>query len=623
MSASVPPIHPAPVPAAVPSAAPWRDPLTPGHRHELEAGSGIAPEIIAERGYRSVTADQVAQAHAAGPLAPGFTDPQCRDGLLIPIDGVTGARRAYQLKPDQPRRSQGKAVKYEWMTRMPMCLDVPRRVLPHLADPGTPLWITEGAKKVDSALSHGLEAVIGLAGVWNWLGRAGGKRSSDTTPLADWDAVVLRGRDVVIAFDSDCMTKPSVRLALERLAAFLANRGATVGYCLMPHLPDGAKCGLDDFFVAGGTLEDLDACVVETLPEPEPDPFPAAVVPDVVWVHEVAAQEIDWLWQGWIPRRMLTILGGYGGDGKSTVMASLIARFTTGGRLPDDTVAPATSVLMLSAEDDIAYAIRPRLETHGADITRVVVMKGTRGEGEDGPTRWLDLRRDVAAMEGLVRAHDVGLIVIDPLSSYLPQADRNSEGDIRDALQPLMGLMERTGVAVVGIMHVGKSAENRRASQRLLGSTAFTALARSVLMVADLPEEQQPEDAATGGTQKVLQVVKSNYAIAPPPRLFRRPLDRAIQWGGESAVGVEECLAGTPGKRGPAPEDANDAEALLREMLAEGPVEVVEVTRLAKQLGLSERTLRRVKKTLGIVSVKQAYDGPWMWSMSQGVRVSP
>lgn len=106
----------------------------------------------------------------------------------------------------------------------------------------------------------------------------------------------------------------------------------------------------------------------------------------IVRMTDVAAHDIDWLWERWIPARMLTILGGYGGDGKSAVMASLIGAWTTGGTLPDGTTAPRTNVLMPSAEDDVAAAIRPRLDHHGADPERVFVLTGAIRS--DGKTRW-------------------------------------------------------------------------------------------------------------------------------------------------------------------------------------------------------------------------------------------
>lgn len=224
-------------------------------------------------------------------------------------------------------------------------------------------------------------------------------------------------------------------------------------------------------------------------------------------------------------------------------------------------------------------------------------------------------------MRAVIRTHDVGLVVVDPLSSYLPQSNRNTEGNIRDALQPLMGLMETIGV--VGIMHVGKAGDGRRASQRLLGATAFTALARSVLMIADQPDERQSDDIATNGKLKVLQVVKNNYSIPPAPQVFRRPLDAPIQWLGDAGVGIDECLATYPRSRGPEAKELVDAMEFLRQILANGPVRTSEVMSQARGQGFSERTLRRAKKKLGVVASRVERTGPWEWALPEGDATSP
>jgi len=210
--------------------------------------------------------------------------------------------------------------------------------------------------------------------------------------------------------------------------------------------------------------------------------------------------------------------------------------------------------LILAAEDDANYAIRPRLDLHLADLTRVFILKGT--QREDGTRAWFDLRRDVDEMRREIEEHDIGLVIIDPLSSYMPKRDRNNEGDVRDALMPLQMLMEETGVAVVGVMHVGKAEGARRPSQRLMGSTAFTALARMVWILHDLPDEHQPEPGADGlrVKRKVWGVVKSNYSIPPPGMMFSRPLDGPLRFHGVSPVSIEEAFVAeakftTPTKR--------------------------------------------------------------------------
>lgn len=69
------------------------------------------------------------------------------------------------------------------------------------------------------------------------------------------------------------------------------------------------------------------------------------------------------------------------------------------------------------------------------------------------------------------------------------------------------------------------------------------------------------------------------------------------------------------GKRGAEPQERKDAEALLREMLANGPMTVAEVVAAAKELGLSDRSMRRAKSAVGVAVFKKTYEGPWMWKL--------
>lgn len=127
-----------------------------------------------------------------------------------------------------------------------MVLDVHPRVRPMLVDPGVPLLLTEGSKKVDAAVSNGMCA-LGVIGVWTWRGRndAGGKAA-----LPDWESVALNGRKVYLCFDSDVMEKVSVYRALARLREMLISRGANVHVIYLPSGPTGAKIGLDDWLAA-------------------------------------------------------------------------------------------------------------------------------------------------------------------------------------------------------------------------------------------------------------------------------------------------------------------------------------------------------------------------------------
>ena len=140
----------------------------------------------------------------------------------------------------------------------------PPRARRLLADPGLPLFVTEGARKADAAVSRGL-CCVGLLGVWNFRGTNG---QGGKTVLADWEQVALNGREVYVAFDSDVMTKRGVWAALARLKELLERRGATVSMVYLLPGEGGAKVGLDDFLAAGNGVAELCALASRELRQP-------------------------------------------------------------------------------------------------------------------------------------------------------------------------------------------------------------------------------------------------------------------------------------------------------------------------------------------------------------------
>ena len=225
--------------------------LLPQHQARLDASS-IAPEVAAMRGYFSAKRRRDLEAF-------GFQGRQAQlvPSLVIPIFDVRGQVAIHQLRPDTPREKNGKRIKYETKAGVRMVIDVPPGARAGLAHPSVPLFITEGALKADAAVSQGL-CCIALLGVWNWRGK---NELGGTLALACWEQIPLNdGRIVFIAFDSDVMVKKEVGQALRRLGTFLTGRGAQVHYLYLPAARDGSKQGLDDFFAAGHTVEQLLQC---------------------------------------------------------------------------------------------------------------------------------------------------------------------------------------------------------------------------------------------------------------------------------------------------------------------------------------------------------------------------
>src|SRR5690606_22440747 len=97
-------------------------------------GSGISPDIIVERGYRSAV--RLPELRALG-----FKPKQQRiPALVLPIHGTDGSNGLYQIRPDEPRINRdGDPIKYETPVGASMHLDCPPRCRPMMAGPCIPL----------------------------------------------------------------------------------------------------------------------------------------------------------------------------------------------------------------------------------------------------------------------------------------------------------------------------------------------------------------------------------------------------------------------------------------------------------------------------------------------------
>lgn len=216
--------------------------------------SAITPDVAARRGYATITAK-------AKIKRLGFSERQCRTPcLLIPVWGTSGEIVNYQIRPNNPyiqKRAgkRDKAIKYETVSDHGLCLDIPNdpRVRESLRADGPPIFITEGARKVDSGISHGI-LTIGVLGVYGWRGR---NELGGLTALPDWESIHLKSRVVYLAFDSDARENDNVCNALKRLKRFLESKGADVKVIWMPPASDGSKVGLDDFFAADHSVDEL------------------------------------------------------------------------------------------------------------------------------------------------------------------------------------------------------------------------------------------------------------------------------------------------------------------------------------------------------------------------------
>ena len=295
----------------------------------------------------------------------------------------------------------------------------------------------------------------------------------------------------------------------------------------------------------------------------------------LIQMSSVQSAEVRWLWYPYIPLGKLTIVQGDPGEGKTTLVLALIAALTRGEALPEcNSAEPPMTAIYQTAEDGLADTIKPRLETMGADCSRVFVIDESRKE-----LSMLDERLEIAIHETEAR-----LVVLDSVQAYLgSDVDMHRANEIRPILKRVASLAEQNNCAVILIGHMNK-AQGLKASYRGLGSIDFRAAARSVLLVGRMK-----------GDPSVRVMAQPYFAVA-------------AQAASEMAIKIlwMRCAASINSL---APEGRSMSFS-LGELLEDGdgfPSD--ELTAFAESLGISERTLKIAKRNVGVVSERRG--GKW------------
>jgi putative DNA primase/helicase len=321
---------------------------------------------------------------------------------------------------------------------------------------------------------------------------------------------------------------------------------------------------------------------------------------------DVDVKPIDWLWPGWLPKGKLIILAGQAGTGKTTLALSLAATITAGGQFPDGFTCAPGNILMWSGEDAPDDTLVPRLKASGAELERAYFIQGAVIGGSRRP---FDPATDILKLEAEAqRLGEVSLLIIDPVVNAV-SGDINKANEVRRGLQPLVDFGERNNCAVLGVSHFKKGSAGSHALERVIGSQAFGALARMVLVAA------QKE----GQEKRVLARAKCN--IAPDHGGFEYAIQQATiegmettyaAWGNPIEGTAREIFGDVEEEAGGA---LDEAVSFLRELLAHGEVPQKDIESDAESQGHSSRTLRRAKKELKVKSRKDGKTGSWLWAL--------
>ncbi|OHB66229.1 MAG: hypothetical protein A2Y76_14005 [Planctomycetes bacterium RBG_13_60_9] len=467
-----------------------------------------------------------------------------------------------------------------------------------LARPKERAYVCEGEKAADAATTIGLLATTSPHGC-------------ESASKADWRP--LAGREVVILPDND----DAGRRYAQDVTSILVKLqpAATVKIVQLPGLP--AKGDIYDWLEEHDASEpDSLRATIESLVNAAPMVDASEVIggPILQCLAEVEPVAVKWLWPERIPLGRITLLVGRPNEGKSFLTTYMAARISTGSPWPDRTECPCGSVMLISAEDDPADTIRPRLDAHCADVRRVHLLSMVRRIEADGERHDVMFTlADLEALETALKLHpDCRLVVVDPIGSFLGgRTDAHRDNEVRAVLAPVAKLAEKYGPAVLVVAHRRKSSGNI-ADDLALGSRAFTGIARAVWHLARDSEDKSRRLLLPGKNNLAPEGTGLAFTICGEPP--------AISWEREPvAMSADDALSVENGderrKPGPKPETRNQAVEWLRDMLKTGPMAAGKIKDEAGEAGYAWRTVQRAKDDLGVKPYRDQFGGAWTWRL--------
>lgn len=331
-------------------------------------------------------------------------------------------------------------------------------------------------------------------------------------------------------------------------------------------------------------------------------------------MDDVETKPVSWLWIKRIARGKLTVAAGNPGLGKSQLAAAMAATVTTGGTWPDGSnTIGAGDVFILSAEDDAADTIKPRLVAAGADVKKCHVLSAVKipmNSGED-KSRHFDLTQDIKRLGAAIEQNgNVHLVIIDPISAYLGDTDSNNNSAIRGVLAPLSDMAAKYNVAVILVTHMNKS-KDQEPMARVIGSMGMIAAARAGYMVSK--DEIDPNIRYFVPIKNNIGNDSDGFAFHIEGVTLENGIETSRACWHDGVINAYKVL--NPEKKS----QINGAQAFLVEMLSRGSRIASEIFEEAQGMGYSKASIQRAAKSLGVVRRKMGMKDGWMWSLPSPV----
>lgn len=304
-------------------------------------------------------------------------------------------------------------------------------------------------------------------------------------------------------------------------------------------------------------------------------------IKDFVIFNERTQKELEFLWKPYIVKGNINIIQSDGGLGKSYLITWLMSAISKGDKIPfSDEHFEIGNCILQNAEDDIDATILARLNLHGADTSRI---------GFINEENKLFKVQDYKRLEEHIKTFNPVVICLDPIQNFIGDINMNSANEVRNALKPLKELAQKYNVAIILIMHLNKNSATTKATYRTMGSYDFVAMARSVLLITENPENKE---------ERLLIPIKTNIMKQNEKRALSYKINNngIIEWLEDKGnLDPNELLVETDNNY----IKSSVAKGFILGALSTGDILGNDLKRLALEKGnISEKTFNIVKADL-------------------------
>ncbi len=389
----------------------------------------------------------------------------------------------------------------------------------------------------------------------------------------------------------------------------------------VPKLPGKSKTGVDDYQRKKGVK-----ATKKMLQEAAKTPLIGGPISiEIENLKETDMQRIDYLWEPYIPKAVLSGVKGDPGGGKTFVALSIAAALSQ-GKIPasEDQMCEPVNTLYCRYENDAARVVKPRFIAMGGEPSRLFTLTGVKGS--DGKPRAFTLA-DAEAIKQAIEKCKAQFVVFDPLQSFLGAGvDMHRANETRPILDGLAKVAEETDAAIWIVRHMAKSSRGRSVHSGL-GTIDIVGALRTEVLVGCAPDDRnhcafihdKPGICRRGASLR-FEIESTTVKDADNTSINTA----RVVWKGTSYLTASDLSA---------PEDTTrhmtkDAKTWLRDQLANGARLVSELviewtSASGQKPENAERMLQRAAKGINVLKTRRGKGGVVEWALGPQRKFEP